>query len=181
MQEETLEPEAQAENPVADRPADSFAEADDDAAALQAALEAAMEENRRLLYQAAELQNMVRRIRSQAESDRRYAAEGLLEALLPVLDGFERTLGAAAKGATVESLTDGVRVIDKQMRKALEDAGLQRIVALGAAFDPELHEAVATVEDEELDHETVVDELTAGYRLHDRVLRPAQVRVSQKP
>jgi molecular chaperone GrpE len=169
------EPEAQEVEPSEPSPAEPDADAKD----LQ--IQGLADENQRLLYQIAEMQNIIRRTKAQAEQDRKFAAESLAESLLPVLDGFERTLAAAAKGASVESLGEGVRVIDKQMRRALEGVGVQRIVSLGAPFDPEKHEAVATVEDAGLDEETVVDEIEAGYIMAGRVIRHAKVRVSSKP
>lgn len=144
-------------------------------------IEALKKERNELLYAMADAQNIVRRTRAQAEQDRKFASEGLIREILPVLDGFERTMAMAAKGASVESLTDGVRVMEKQLRKALESAGVSRVAALGAAFDPELHEALATVDNEELDADTIVDEIEAGYTMHDKVIRAARVRVTVKP
>lgn len=144
-------------------------------------IEALKKERNELLYTLADAQNIVRRTRAQAEQDRKFAAEGLIREILPVLDGFERTMAMAAKGASVESLTDGVRVMEKQLRKALESAGVTRVAALGAAFDPEVHEALATVENEELDADTIVDEIEAGYTMHEKVIRAARVRVTVKP
>lgn len=144
-------------------------------------IEALKKERNELLYTLADAQNIVRRTRAQAEQDRQFAAEGLIREILPVLDGFERTMAMAAKGASVESLTDGVRVMEKQLRKALESAGVTRVAALGAAFDPEVHEALATVENEELDADTIVDEIEAGYTMHEKVIRAARVRVTVKP
>lgn len=144
-------------------------------------LEALKKERDGLLYTLADAQNIVRRVRTQAEQDRKFAAEGMIREILPVLDGFERTLAMAAKGASVESLADGVRVLDKQLRKALEMSGVTRVTSLGAVFNPEVHEALATVENDELDADTVVDEIEAGYTMHDKVIRPARVRVTVKP
>lgn len=144
-------------------------------------IEALKKERNELLYTLADAQNIVRRTRAQAEQDRKFASEGLIREILPVLDGFERTMAMAAKGASVESLTDGVRVMEKQLRKALESSGVTRVAALGAAFDPEVHEALATVENEELDADTIVDEIEAGYTMHEKVIRAARVRVTVKP
>lgn len=144
-------------------------------------IEALKKERNELLYAMADAQNIVRRTRAQAEQDKKFASEGLIREILPVLDGFERTMAMAAKGASVESLTDGVRVMEKQLRKALESSGVTRVASLGAPFDPELHEALATVENEELDADTIMDEIEAGYTMHDKVIRAARVRVTVKP
>ncbi len=144
-------------------------------------IEALKKERNELLYAMADAQNIVRRVKAQSEQDRKYASEGLIREILPVLDGFERTMAMAAKGASVESLSDGVRVMEKQLRRALETAGVSRVAALGAAFDPEVHEALAAVENEELDSDTIVDEIEAGYTMHEKVIRAARVRVTVKP
>ena len=138
-------------------------------------------EKDQLLRMVAEQQNIVRRLREQADLQRKFASEPVAKELLPVLDNFERTLKAAQDGASLEALIEGVRVIDRQLRKALEGVGVSRIAALGAKFDPELHEATAAIPNSEFDDETVIEEITAGYQMHDRVIRPAQVVVSQKP
>jgi molecular chaperone GrpE len=178
MTEHDLKAEQAPETEAASAAAEPEAPETDSRDAVIAAL---TEERDRLLYQLAEAQNIVRRIKSQADSDRKFASQKLASSLLPVLDGFERTMAAVAKGASMESLSDGVRVMDKVMRKALENEGVSRVVSLGAGFDPEVHEALDTVESEELDEDTVVDEIEAGYMMHDRVIRHAKVRVSRKP
>ena len=138
-------------------------------------------DNDHLMRAVAEMQNIQKRMRTQAENDRKYAVENLALSLLPVLDSFEHTFAACMNGASSEAIADGVKVTDKQLRKVLEGVGVSRIVSLGAPFDPNHHEALATVDNEELDDETVVDEIEPGYLMHDRVIRPAKVRVSKKP
>lgn len=129
----------------------------------------------------AEAQNIRRRTQEQMAAERKYGAENLVRELLPVLDNFARTLQAVEKGASLESLTDGVASIEKQMMKALESAGVMKIESAGQPFDPEIHEALVTHETDEHPDETVLDEIEAGYKLHDRIIRPARVRVSKKP
>lgn len=177
--EETIQPEEVVVEapPVQETPVEENNKPD----AKDLEIEALKKERNELLYAMADAQNIIRRTRAQAEQDRKFASEGLIREILPVLDGFERTMAMAAKGASVESLTDGVRVMEKQLRKALESAGVTRVAALGAAFDPELHEALATVDNEELDADTIVDEIEAGYTMHDKVIRAARVRVTVKP
>lgn len=129
----------------------------------------------------AEAQNIRRRTQEQMANDRKYATEGLVRELIPVLDNFGRTLAAVSSGASAEKIAEGVAQIEKQMLKALESANVVRIESVGQPFDPEKHEALVTVETDEYPDETVVDELEAGYMIHDRVVRPARVRVSKKP
>lgn len=134
-----------------------------------------------LLRVMAEAQNVQRRLRQQMEEDRKYSAQPLVERLLPVLDNFERSLAAADKGASLDSLVEGLKSIDKQLRSALESARVQRIDAVGKMYDPTYHEALMTHETDEHPEETVTDELEPGYTLHERVVRPAKVRVAKKP
>ena len=101
--------------------------------------------------------------------------------MLPVLDNFERGLTSIEQGGTVESLIEGVKAIDRQLRAVLDSQKVQRITSLGQPFDPDQHEALATVESAEHEDGTVIDEIEAGYKLGDRVIRPARVRVSKKP
>lgn len=134
-----------------------------------------------LLRAMAEAQNVQRRLRQQMEDTRKYAPQSLVEKLLPVVDSFERSLLAAENGASLESLLDGVKVIDKQLRQALESAKVERIVSVGAPYNPEFHEAIVAIETDEHPEDTVTDEIEPGYTMHGRVVRPAKVRVSKKP
>ena len=134
-----------------------------------------------LLRAMAEAQNVQRRLRQQAEEDRKYAAQPLVERLLPVLDSFERSLAAAEQGSSFEALLDGVKAVDRMLRQVLESAAVKRIPAVGIAYDPQFHEALLTHATDEHPEDTVTDEIEAGYTLHGRVVRPAKVRVAKKP
>lgn len=134
-----------------------------------------------LLRQLAEAQNIQRRLKQQMDQDRKYAVEGLIRNLIPVLDNFDRSIAAAEQGASPEAVIDGIRAMHKSLQRALEPVGLIRITAVGLPFDPERHEALATVETGEVPPETVTDEIEPGYILADRVVRPARVRVSRAP
>lgn len=134
-----------------------------------------------IAYTMADAQNVQKRLRQNFEQDKKYAAEGLVRELVPVVDNFERSLAAFEKGASAESLLDGVRAVHKQLLKALESGGVQRVPAVGQTFDPVVHEALVVTETDEVEDGTVLDEIEPGYVLHDRLVRPARVRVSQKP
>ena len=134
-----------------------------------------------MLRQLAEAQNIQRRLRAQMEQDRKFAVEGLVRDLVPVLDNFERSLAAAEQGASPEAVIDGIRAMQKSLQRALEPAGLVRVESVGKPFDPEVHEALATVETTEIEPDIVTDEIEPGYVLADRVIRPARVRVSKAP
>jgi molecular chaperone GrpE len=130
---------------------------------------------------AAELQNYKRRVQQEKEQLVRFATEGLVTELIPVLDNFERAMEVDVDSPGAECLTAGVKMIHDQLHRALEAHGLERIEALGETFDPNLHEAVEREETTALPPDVVVAELAKGYRMHDRVIRPSRVRVTVKP
>ncbi|MGQ9730747.1 MAG: nucleotide exchange factor GrpE [Candidatus Zipacnadales bacterium] len=130
---------------------------------------------------AAELQNYKRRVQREKEDLTLYAIEGLVTELIPILDNFERAMEVNVDSPAAECLMAGVKMIHSQLLNALGNCGVKRINALGETFDPHLHEAVAREESTALPPNVVVAELAKGYLLHDRVLRPARVRVTVKP
>lgn len=134
-----------------------------------------------MLRTMAEFQNFRKRKEAEADQIRQFATERLVTNLLPVLDNFERTLAALENGAPMESVIEGIRLVDKQFRTVLEGQNVRRIAAEGQPFDPEIHEAIATEESHELPENTVINEVESGYRMADKVIRPARVRVSRKP
>ncbi len=127
----------------------------------------------------ADLQTFRRRALAEKEEVRKYGNQDLAEMLLPVLDNFERTMRALESGGDADSIMQGVGMIEKQLRSVLESASVQRIPSVGTHFDPALHEALEMVATEEAEPNTVVEEVAPGYKLHDRVIRPARVKVSQ--
>ena len=145
-----------------------------------AALEREADEWRdRCLRTAAEMENLRRRTQREAEEERKRANERLISDLLPALDNFARALESAEQTANLEALKSGVELIYRQLSDVLGRQGLARIEALGQPFDPNVHEAIMQVEPQEgqSPHE-VVEELRAGFRLNDRVLRPTLVKVT---
>lgn len=132
-----------------------------------------------LLRTAADFQNFRRRVQQEKESLRFAAIEGFVSDLLPVLDNFERTMAALSSGATLESLQEGVQAIERQLRSALELHRVTRIPAEGQPFDESLHEAIGHDEGTEHPDNHVSAELQAGYRLADKVIRPARVKVAK--
>jgi molecular chaperone GrpE len=133
-----------------------------------------------LLRTMADFQNFRKRSDQDKQQIRQYATENLVADLLPVLDNFERTIAAFEAGASAESLIEGVRAVDRQLRTALESQRVTRIPAHGQPFDPDLHEALGAVESDEHPENTIVAEDQAGYRMGEKVLRPARVRVAKK-
>jgi molecular chaperone GrpE len=116
--------------------------------------------------------------RAADERARRQQGE-FVAALLPVADNLQRAIDAAEQGGSLESLLDGVRGTLSSFESALAAAGLEPVAAVGAQFDPELHEAVDTIEVEPERDGTVTAEYSRGYKLGDRLLRPARVQVGR--
>jgi molecular chaperone GrpE len=133
-----------------------------------------------LLRTMADFQNFRKRAEQDKQQIRQYATENLVADLLPVLDNFERTIAAFESGASAESLIEGVKAVDRQLRTVLESQRVTRIQSHGQPFDPDLHEALGSVESDEHPENTVVAEVQPGYRMGDKVIRPARVRVAKK-
>lgn len=128
----------------------------------------------------AEFANYQKRSKSQADADRVYAVGTLARDLLDGLDNLERATDALrASGAS--GITEGLDMVHKQLLATLAKHGVEPIVALGQPFDPNQHEALVQQPDAEHPGGTVVAELSKGYKLRDRVLRPSKVAVSVKP
>ncbi len=127
----------------------------------------------------AEFDNYRKRTQKEKEETVKYAAERLIEALLPILDNFERAMTASQSHQDSAGFVQGMELILRQMQNVLTKEGLTAIEALGQPFDPNLHEAVLQVEAEEHPENTVVEELQKGYYLKEKVLRPSMVKVSR--
>ena len=141
------------------------------------------EENQKLrdqyLRSRADFDNFRKRVEREKAEFFRYALADTLREILPALDNFERALGTDAGAG--EDFRKGVEMIYKQLSDVLERAGLQAIDPAGEPFDPMFHEAIARHETTDVAPHLVVDVLQKGYLLHDRLLRPAMVRVSVAP
>jgi len=137
----------------------------------------------RLLRTTADFDNFKKRAAREKQDAIRYANEGLLEKLVPVLDNFDAALSAAQTSSAdgAQSLQTGVAMIFQQMKKVLTEAGLEEVDATGQTFDPNLHEAVSQQESKDVPEGNVLQQLRKGYKLRDRLLRPATVVVAKKP
>ena len=135
----------------------------------------------RLLRALAETENLRRRAQRDREDYVKYANETLLRDLIPVLDNFDRALAAARSAGESGTVVSGVELIQRELLRVLERAGLTRYSAVGERFDPTRHEAIARVVSAERPPDTVVTETAAGYLLNGRVLRPAMVAVAAAP
>jgi molecular chaperone GrpE len=133
----------------------------------------------RLARLQAEFENARKRAAREQQEFREYALADAFKALLPILDSFERALET---GATEKSeFHSGVELIYKQLHDALHQLGLRAIRAEGELFDPHLHQAIEMVDTTEAADHQVLEELQGGYKLKDRLLRPAMVKVARNP
>lgn len=151
-----------------------------DPAALEAAVKARDEYLAALQRERAEFVNFKRRTAEEREASLGLAAEGLIRKVLAVADDFDLAIDNRPPSHADDPWVEGIAAIDRKLRQLLESEGVTAIDASrGARFDPREHEAVANVPDPELPEGYVVEELRRGYRLRDRVIRPALVAVSQ--
>jgi molecular chaperone GrpE len=150
---------------------------------LKAATAKAAENWDKFLRTTADFENYKKRAARERQEAVAYANGALIQKLLPVLDNFEMALAAVgnAPDAAAQSLQAGVAMIASQLRGALTEAGLTEIDATGKPFDPNCHEAVAQQDSTEAPEGHVLQQLRKGYRLRDRLLRPASVIVARKP
>lgn len=136
-------------------------------------------EKKALLYQA-DLDNFRRRKNRESAEQLKYANLPIIQDLLGVLDNFERALQTARSGGGGDSLQQGVEMVLLQLRSVLEGAGCKPIESVGAPFDPNIHESLE-MRASPLPANTIIEESQPGYRLHDRVIRPAKVVISSGP
>ena len=131
-----------------------------------------------LVRRQADFENYRKRVEKERHHDRERAAEIVIEKFLPVLDAMDRALAAQDDSAGGEEYRKGFELIRRQLWDALARQGLSRIESIGTEFNPHFHHAIESVEGTEHAGGTVIGELQPGYVFHDRVLRPAMVRVA---
>jgi len=127
----------------------------------------------------ADTQNYKKRLDKEKSDMRKYGSERVFKELLTIQDNFERALSVS--NITVESLREGVEMIQKELAKLLEKENVTALTAVGNPFDPTIHEVLSQVESNEHEENTVIQEHIKGYFLHDRILRPAQVIIAKAP
>ncbi len=132
----------------------------------------------RELRSRAELENYRKRAAREMQEQLRYAQLPLMRDILPALDNVKRAIEAAEKTHDAASLLEGIKLVAQQLQDALRRHHCTPIEALHVPFDPNLHEAILQQPSDQFPANTVVQETQAGYRLHDRVVRPSQVVVS---
>ncbi len=136
----------------------------------------------RLLRVTADMENFKKRAARDRDEAIRFANEALIKKLITVLDNFDMALAAAqGQPANAQSLQAGVAMIYQQLRQVMIDSGVEEVDATGKAFDPNLHEAVSQQESADVPEGRVLQQLRKGYKLRDRLIRPATVVVAKKP
>ena len=144
------------------------------------------EERDRLLRTAAEAENTKKRLQADYQRQIKFANEGILEGMVPVLDSLEAAIKSAIEKVEADevspeftSFNEGVELVHKQLLDALKIHGLQPIEAVGETFDPNQHEALLVTPSDDVPEGQIIEEFRRGYMLHTRVLRASQVVVSQ--
>lgn len=130
----------------------------------------------RLARMQADFENARKRAAKEQQDYRDYALADAIKALIPVMDSFDRALQTSPEKSEFHA---GVELIHKQLQDALAKIGVRQISAKGEQFDPRFHEAIEMVETEDFDDHQVIEQLQTGYKLKDRLLRPAMVRVAR--
>jgi molecular chaperone GrpE len=132
----------------------------------------------RLARLQAEFENARKREARERTDFRDFAVSGAVEQFLPVLDNFHLALGSSG---SLEQLRSGLELVVKQMEDVLRSLNVQPVETVGTRFDPRVHEALESVDRTDLPDHQVFDEVRRGYRIRDRLLRPALVRVVNNP
>jgi molecular chaperone GrpE len=163
------------ESTAQQRPVEISAAATDETERLRAERDALLD---RLARLQAEFENARRRAERERSEFREYAVSGAVEQFLPVLDNFNLALKSTG---SADQLRTGVELIVKQMEEVLRNLNVQPVETVGTQFDPRFHEALDSVENLELPDGQVQDEVRRGYRIKERLLRPALVRIVSNP
>jgi molecular chaperone GrpE len=171
-----------AEDPAANQGAPDSLPADDGSAAdqIQKLLAEKQDLQNTLVRRQADFENYRKRVEKERQQERHRGVELLIEQVLPVLDAFDLALSGQS-GAASPEYRKGFEIIRTQLWNALAKQGLHPIEAVGKPFDPHLHHAIQNVPTADQPEGTVIGEMQTGYMFHDRVLRPAMVRVASAP
>jgi len=137
----------------------------------------------RVLRTTADFENYKKRAAREREEATKFANESLIKKLVTVLDNFDMALAAAGTQPVEasQSLQTGVAMIHQQLRNVLQEAGLEEVDAAGKKFDPNWHEAVSQQDSADVPEGQVLQQLRKGYKMRDRLIRPATVVVARKP
>ena len=127
----------------------------------------------------ADMENLKRRLEKEHQNSLKFMMQSFIEQLLPVVDNFERSLNVENPSEEVETFLKGYQMIFDQFMNILKQNGVEVIEAQGKEFDPNVHQAVMTANDENYESGVVVEELQKGYKLKDRVIRASLVKVNE--
>jgi molecular chaperone GrpE len=131
------------------------------------------------LRSVADLDNYRKRMAREKDDAIRFANANFLERLIPILDNFELGLQAAKASSGQSAVVDGMSMVARQLQDFLTSCGIETIDAIGQVFDPNIHEAIAQEDNAEIEEGHVIRQVRKGYRLKDRLIRPANVVVSK--
>ncbi len=134
-----------------------------------------------MLRMQAEMENLRKRLIRDLEKSRKLALERVMRDILQVRDSLELGLEADSELTSAEQLREGQALTFRMLNKVLQDHDMELIDPVGEAFNPEFHQAMTVMPSEELEENSVVEVLQKGFKLHDRLIRPAMVVVSRKP
>lgn len=135
----------------------------------------------RLLRSQAELDNFRRRTQKESLDAMKYQSIPVIRDMLPGIDNLQRAIDATDQTGDTQNLVDGIKMVSQQFADALKKHSAEPIEPIGLPFDPNLHEALTQIPSAEHPPMTVIQVIEAGYKIHDRVLRPAKVMVSCAP
>jgi len=136
--------------------------------------------NNQYLRLAADFDNYRKRQAQERSALLQYGAEECMKKVLEVVDNFDRAVGMVDKIDNLDKMKETFFILNKQLMDSLGKLGLEQIKCVGEKFDPTLHEAVMQIQTEEYPEETIINELQKGYKLGDKVIRPAMVSVAVK-
>ena len=132
-----------------------------------------------LLRLRADFENTKKRLERDKQDAIKFANERLLLEILPIVDDLDRAMASLSEGHDPEKVKQGLKLAQEELHEVLEEHGVKMVKSVGEPFDPQRHEAVATVESKEKDG-IIVDEVQKGYTLNGRLIRPSRVRIAQK-
>ncbi|MCP4510331.1 MAG: nucleotide exchange factor GrpE [Fuerstiella sp.] len=161
-----------------ERPDDVVISADDDLQKLRSDNE---ELRDRVLRVQAELENFRRRTQKEAVDGMKYQSLPLIRDILPGVDNLKRAIDAVEQSGDTQNLVDGIKMVSQQLYDALKAHSAEQINPEGQSFDPNLHEALSQVPSADHEPMTICQVVEIGYRIHDRVIRPAKVIVTCAP
>jgi molecular chaperone GrpE len=175
--------DSEADGPDSDDPSELHDDARERIDELEARVEELQEERdhfeERMMRVAADLENFKKRAKRNEEELKKYGSKPLVSDLLPTIDNLERAL-EHAKSSEEANIIDGVEMVVRQLHQQLAKHGVEPFDATGEEFDPERHEAIQQVETSDHDSGEVLEQFQRGYKIHDRLLRPAMVSVAKQ-